>query len=80
MEYFILLEGDPKSNCQYDCNKLGETNHFGQFWTFDGFKVFNNLVNNYPEKLETITLLDGKGKEITITEFLTILKQYKLVI
>lgn len=80
MEYFILLPGDPPDAIQYDCNKLGQTNHINQFWAFDGFQVFNNIVNNYPEKLLDIKILNSKGKYLTITEFLTVLKDYKLVI
>lgn len=80
MEYFILLPGDHPTAIQNDCNKLGESNQFGKFWTADGFKVLNNIVNNRPDLVETITILNDKGKKLTIGEFLNVLKQYKLIV
>jgi hypothetical protein len=80
MEYFILLPDDQPTAIQYDCNKLGETNHVGQFWAYDGFRVLNNIVSTKPELLENIKIFDGKNKHYTINEFLQLLKQYKLVI
>lgn len=80
MEYFILLAGDDLSATQYDCNKLGQTNHLQQFWAFDGFRVLNNIVNNHPEQLADIKILDNHKKYYSITEFLNLLKNYKLII
>ena len=41
---------------------------------------FHNIVNNKPELLEDITILDDHKKQYTITEFMDILSKLKSIL
>ena len=76
MTYYLILSGDTK-NDYHDTNVLGEES-FGKFYTGQGMKAFHNIVNNKPELLEDITILDDHKKQYTITEFMDILSKLKI--
>ena len=76
MTYYLLLSGDTK-NDYHDTNVLGEES-FGKFYTEKGMRAFHNIVNNKPELLEDITILDDHKKQYTITEFMDILSKLKI--
>ena len=76
MTYYLLLSGDTK-NDYHDTNVLGEES-FGKFYTGQGMVFFHNIVNNKPELLEDITILDDHKKHYTITEFMDILSKLKI--
>ena len=77
MTYYILLEGDSK-NAIWDENILGEES-FGTFYTGNGFKAFNNIVQRQPELLETVTIIDEKKNSHSITEFLDLVGKWKIM-
>ena len=77
MTYYLLLNGDSEKDSIYETNVLGEES-FGKFYTGQGMKAFHNIVNNKPELLEDITILDDHKKQYTITEFMDILSKLKI--
>ncbi len=78
MTYYLLLEGDTEKDAYYDSNVLGEES-FGMFYTGQGMVALNNIVNQKPELLESIKILDDTRKPYTITEFMDILSQLKVI-
>ena len=75
--FYILLEGDTEEDALYATNVLGEES-FGKFYPSAGYTAFSSIINNYPEYVDNIEILDDKRKKYTIDEFLDILK--KLII
>ena len=57
MTYYLLLEGDSEKDVYFDSNVLGEES-FGTFYSGQGLVALNNIVNQKPELLETIKILD----------------------
>ena len=77
MTYYLLLKGDTEKDVLFETNVLGEES-FGKFYTGQGMRAFHNIVNNKPELLEDITILDDHKKQYTITEFMDILSKLKI--
>jgi hypothetical protein len=77
MTYYILLNNDSVEDI-WDENILGEES-FGTFYTGNGFKAFNNIVQRQPELLETVTIIDEKKNSHSITEFLDLVGKWKIM-
>jgi hypothetical protein len=77
MTYYLLLNGDSEKDTLYDTNVLGEES-FGTFYTGQGMVALNNIVNQKPELLETIRILDDYKKPYTLTKFFDILSKLKV--
>jgi hypothetical protein len=77
MTYYLLLEGDSEKDTYFDSNVLGEES-FGTFYSGQGLVALNNIVNQKPELLETVIILDDTKKSYTITEFMDILATFKI--
>ena len=77
MTYYILLKDDSVEDI-WDKNILGEES-FGTFYTGNGFKAFNNIVQRQPELLETVTIIDEKKKSHSVTEFLDLVGKWKIM-
>ena len=77
MTYYLLLKDDTEKDVYYDTNVLGEES-FGTFYTGQGMTALNNIVNQRPELLETIKILDDYKKSYTLTEFFDILSKLKI--
>ena len=77
MTYYLLLDGDTEEDALYDTNILGEVS-FGTFYPSIGFIMLNRIINDKPELLETLKILDEQKKSHTITEFLDKLEQWKI--
>ena len=78
MTYYLLLEGDSEEDVYFDSNVLGEES-FGTFYTGQGMVALNNIVNQKPELLETIKILDDYKKFYTLTEFFDLLSKLKVI-
>tara|TARA_R110002051_G_scaffold141952_1_gene215256 strand:+ start:33 stop:272 length:240 start_codon:yes stop_codon:yes gene_type:complete len=78
MTYYLLLNGDSEKDTLYDTNVLGEES-FGTFYTGQGMVALNNIVNQKPELLETIKILDDYKKSYTLTEFFDLLSKLKVM-
>ena len=74
----MLLNGDNEKDVIYETNVLGEES-FGTFYTGNGFKAFNNIVQRQPELLETVTIIDEKKNSHSVTEFLDLVGKWKIM-
>ena len=77
MTYYLLLEDDTEKDVYFDSNVLGEES-FGTFYTGQGMVALNNIVNQKPELLETIKILDDYKKSYTLTEFMDIISKFNI--
>ncbi len=77
MTYYLLLSGDSEKDALYDTNVLGEES-FEMFYPSVGFMILQRIINQQPELLESLQILDDHKKQYTITEFLDKLESWKL--
>ena len=77
MTYYLLLEGGTEEDALYDTNILGEES-FGTFYPSTGFIMLNRIINDKPELLESIQILDDHKNSYTLTKFLDELEQWKI--
>ncbi len=77
MTYYLLLDGDTEEDALYDTNILGEES-FGTFYPSVGFMMLNRIINEKPELLESIQILDDHKNSYTLTNFLDELEQWKI--
>ena len=50
--------------------EIGTDNGFGVFWAEQGFKALMNAIENHPEKLESLEIIDQQRKMYKIETFL----------
>ena len=60
-----------------ETNVLGEES-FGVFYPSIGFKMLNMIVNQRPEYMEDLRILDEQKKYYSITEFLDIVEKLRI--
>ena len=77
MTYYLLLENDTEEDALYDTNILGEES-FGTFYPSVGFMMLNRIINEKPELLETLQILDEHKNSYTLTNFLDELEKWKI--
>ena len=77
MTYYLLLSEDTEEDALYDTNILGEES-FGTFYPSVGFMMLNRIINEKPELLESIQILDDHKNSYTLTNFLDELEQWKI--
>ncbi len=77
MTYYLLLNGDSEKDALYDTNVLGEES-FGTFYPSVGFMILNRIINQQPELLESLQILDDHKESYTITNFLDKLEKWKI--
>jgi len=79
MTYYIILEGENTEVCQYDSGILGETTK-KMFYPNKGFTRFTKIVNEHPEFLEGMKILDDNNKSYTPNQFLKKIENLKIAI
>lgn len=77
MTYYLLLSGDTEKDSLYETNVLGEES-FGTFYPSVGFMMLHRIVNQKPELLDSLQILDEKKKNYTITEFMDKLDGWRI--
>jgi prephenate dehydrogenase len=77
MTYYLLLSGDSEKDSLYETNVLGEES-FETFYPSVGFMILSRIVNQQPELLESLQILDEQKNSHTVTEFLDKLEQWKI--
>jgi hypothetical protein len=77
MTYYLLLSGDNEKDVIYETNVLGEES-FEVFYPSIGFILMNKIINQKPELLEDIKILDDHKTSYTITEFLDKLENWRI--
>ena len=78
MTYYILLSEDSEQDAYYHANQLGESS-FKTFYTDEGYKVLIKLIQDYPDKLSEVQIIDSSKQSYTIEEFLDEIKELELV-
>ncbi len=76
MTYYIILEGENPEVVQYDSGILGETTKT-TFYPEKGFTRFAKIVNEFPDMLKTVIILDDTNKKYTANEFLKKISKLK---
>ena len=76
MTYYILLNDNEDL---WDENILGEES-FGKFYTGNGFIALNNMIQKEPEALSDVKIVDERGSNYSITEFLDTIKKFKIML
>ena len=77
MTYYLLLDGDTEKDSLYETNVLGEVS-FDTFYPSIGFMILSRIINQEPELLESLRILDEHKKSYTITKFLDKLEKWKI--
>ena len=77
MTYYLLLNGDTEKDVIFDTNVLGEES-FGVFSPSQGFGLLHKIINDKPELLDEIRIIDDHKKPHTITEFLDNLDKLRI--
>ena len=77
MTYYLLLSGDSEKDSLYETNVLGEES-FETFYPSVGVMILSRIVNQQPELLESLQILDEQKNSHTVTEFLDKLEQWKI--
>ena len=75
MTYYLLLSGDSEKDSIYETNVLGEES-FETFYPSIGFMILNRIINQKPELLESLQIVDEQKKQYTITKFLDKLESF----
>jgi prephenate dehydrogenase len=77
MKYYLLLSGDSEKDSIYETNVLGEES-FGTFYPSAGFMILKRIVDQNPDVVESIKIIDEQKNSHTITSFLDKLEQWKI--
>ena len=77
MTYDLLLNGDTEKDSLYETNVLGEES-FETFYPSIGFTILNKIINQQPELLESLQILDEQKTSYTIMQFLDKIEQWKI--
>jgi|TARA_R110000803_G_scaffold60052_1_gene119127 hypothetical protein len=77
MTYYLLLEGDSEKDVIYETNVLGEES-FNTFYPSVGFMILQRILNQRPDLIETIKILDDKKNSHTLEEFVNKMEKWKI--
>ena len=77
MKYYLLLSGATEKDSIYETNVLGDES-FGTFYPSVGFMILQRIVDQTPDVVESVKIIDDKGNSHTITSFLDKLEQWKI--
>lgn len=77
MTYYLLLKGDSEKDTMFETNVLGEES-FGTFYTSVGFMILQRILNNKPEIIDTLTILDERKTSYTVEQFVSKIEKWKL--
>tara|TARA_Y100000310_G_scaffold312902_1_gene360701 strand:- start:46 stop:291 length:246 start_codon:yes stop_codon:yes gene_type:complete len=77
MTYYLLLNGDTEKDSLYETNVLGEES-FETFYPSVGFMILSRIINQQPELIESLEILDEQKTSYTIMQFLDKIEQWKI--
>jgi hypothetical protein len=78
MIYWYPKPSEGKINLADERYQLGEVS-FKTFWKKDGFKIFENIINDTEDLTELIVIKDEQGKNYTVPEFITMIEKLKII-
>ena len=64
MDYYLLMPADTEADAIQDANHLGCDNSFGVFWGGTGLNLLMKMVEESPEMLTQIRILNDQGKKL----------------
>tara|TARA_R110000824_G_scaffold29763_1_gene98668 strand:+ start:2956 stop:3201 length:246 start_codon:yes stop_codon:yes gene_type:complete len=77
MQYFILPTEYKQHDLMNEKYLLGEQS-FKVFWAGTGFESLQRIIIEAPDVLDNICILDDKGKDYTVEEFLEAIKKLQV--
>jgi len=77
MQFFILPSGYEQHDLMNENYLLGEQS-FKVFWAGSGFNRLNRIIEQAPDVLEHIVILDDKGTTYSVEEFLDKIKKLQI--
>ena len=77
MTYYLLLEGDSEKDAIFETNVLGEES-FGTFYTSVGFMILQRILDNNPEIIDRVKILDERKTSYTLEDFVSKLEKWKI--
>jgi hypothetical protein len=72
-----MAPGDTEQDTLNEANLLGEAS-FDIFWAGIGLNTLMKLVDTEPQLLESLRIVNDKGRTLTISEFLTDIGKLKI--
>ncbi len=90
IHYYILFPKDTEADCEKETNQLGTifnrrnyvTKHsfHGEFWfkPEKGYKIFEYLINQKPELVPHLRIINSKGRRISVEEFVEHISECKM--
>ena len=79
MQYYLMAPGDTEQDALNEANLLGEAS-FNHFWAGTGLKTLMKLVDKDPEMLEHFRVVNEKGQDLGVGEFLEDIKKLKVIL
>jgi len=73
MTYYVMLPNDTEKSAL----TLGEES-FGTFYPERGMEALLGIVNQSPELVSQVKIMDERAKTLTLTEFFDIIKDLKI--
>lgn len=84
MKYYIELPEwmvEEAENLYSDNYKLGELSTInGTFYPGQGFHLFEDLVERFPEKLEEIEIKSDRGDSLSVEDFVEKLEEWTVLL
>ena len=77
MQFFILPSGYEQHDLMNENYLLGEQS-FKVFWAGSGFDRLNRIIDQAPDVLEHIVILDDKGTSYSVEDFLDKIKKLQI--
>lgn len=78
MDYFIQLPNDTNKDLINDEHLIGHDNKFGVFWAGGGWNVLQKIINEIPNLVDKIKIIDEKGNEYSILKFIDKIKDLQI--
>jgi len=79
MTYYLMGPSDTEQDALNEANLLGEAS-FKHFWGGAGLKTLMKLVDKDPEMLEHFRVVNEKGQNLSIGEFLQDIQKLKVLL
>lgn len=84
MKYYIELPESmvkESENLYSDNYKLGELSTInGTFYPGQGFHLFEDLVERFPDRLEEVDIISDRGTELSVEDFVEKLDEWTVLL
>ena len=69
MKYYLLLSGATEKDSIYETNVLGDES-FGTFYPSVGFMILQRIVDQTPDVVESVKIIDDQGNSHTKNNYI----------